>query len=936
MTTALFRALMRGSAALASVILLSLAVDAQQPSASPGARTGRLVGRVLDQESGAGVTDAGVQVVGTTLGVQSGVDGRYQIAGVPAGTVTIQVRRLGYAPKTVTGIQLTPNQTLEQNVSLAPAGVTLAAMVVSAAAEKGSVSEALDAQRTATAIVSSITSEQMSKSADGDAAQAVQRVSGVTVQDNKYVFVRGLGERYTVTQLNGARMPSPEPERRVVPLDLFPTGMLQTITTSKTFTPDQQGDFSGAQVDIKTREFPARRTWSIQTNVGLNPGVTGKDVLDPRGVGGERFANVGGARGLPWLVRSVGNMQQIPLNQGDKNRLVNSFRNVWAPGARTGAPNASTAMSFGGSDPLLGVRVGYLASGTYSYSEEMRTNQRRAQAGRGSSAGSTVELDAFNGQSSNVGVLLGGLFNASVLFGESSRLALSTAYSRTADNEARTERGVFENEAFAARIDRIQYVERAVQSVQLAGEHQLGAMHRLDWSATMSGVRRDEPDRSEFVWEVANAGQPNEQLLWLNSGNGGAVRTFSELTEDSREGKLTYQFNFAKSDRQHLLKVGTLVRRTERDADSRSYSLSAPTASASIRMLRPEEIFDGRFANPNDRVFEIAPLSQGGAYDATDKLNAAFAMAEIAVTDRLRVIGGARFEHDQLTVNAQSTLGQPVTTSKEWTDVLPAVALNVKLSEAQSVRLSLSRTLARPEYRELSPIKSRDVLNGDDLEGNPTLERTQISNADLRWEWYPTSAEVLSVALFAKHFDLPIERVYRAAGANSRFVAYVNAKEAKNFGIELEARKELGFLGSALRPFTIFSNVTFMSSEIALDDSSRSAATNPKRTMVGQAPYVLNLGLTGNTESGNASATLLFNRVGERIDAAGDLPLPDVKELSRNVLDLSLRFPIVAALSGRFDAKNLLDAPYETAQGSVTREFYRVGRTFQLGFVWKP
>ncbi len=936
MNATLLRALIRATTALTGVILFSLGLAAQQPASSPGARAGRLVGRILDQESGAGVTDAGVQVVGTTLGVQSGVDGRFQIAGVPAGTVTIQVRRLGYAPKTVTGIQLAPNQTLEQNVALAPAGVRLEAMVVSAAAEKGSVSEALDAQRTATAIVSSITSEQISKSADGDAAQAVQRVSGVTVQDGRYVFVRGLGERYTVTQLNGARMPSPEPERRVVPLDLFPTGMLQTITTSKTFTPDQQGDFSGAQVDIKTREFPARRTWSIQTSVGLNPGVTGKDVLDARGVGGERFANVGGERGLPWLVRSVGNFQDIALNQGDKNRLVNSFRNVWTPTARTGAPNGSTALAFGGSDPFLGVRIGYLASGTYSYSEEMRTDQRRAQAGRGSAAGSTVELDAFEGHSSNVGVLLGGLFNASVLFGESSRLALSTAYSRTADNEARTERGVFENEAFAARIDRIQYVERAVRSAQLAGEHQLGAMHRFDWSATLSGVRRDEPDRSEFVWEIANAGQPNEQLLWLNSGNGGAVRTFSELTEDAREGKLTYQFNFSRNNRQHLLRVGTLVRRTERDADSRSYSLSAPTASANVRMLRPEEIFDGRFANPNDRVFEIAPLSQGGAYDATDKLNAAFAMAEIAVTDRLRVIGGARFERDELTVNAQSTLGQPVTTAKEWTDVLPALAFNVKLTEAQSVRMSLSRTLARPEYRELSPIKSRDVLNGDDLEGNPDLERTQIANADLRWEWYPTSAEVVSVAVFAKRFDLPIERVYRAAGANSRFVAYVNAKEAQNFGVELEARKELGFLSRALRPFTLFSNVTLMHSEITLDDSSRAAATNPKRTMVGQAPYVLNLGLTGNTETGRASATLLFNRVGERIDAAGDSPLPDVKELPRNVLDISLRFPIVSALSGRFDAKNLLDAPYETVQGSVTRERYLVGRAFQLGFLWKP
>lgn len=926
----LVRSLRRFSILLSGLFVLSVVAESQQ------ARTGRVVGRIVDQESGTGVTDAGVQVVGTTLGVQSGVDGRFQITGVPAGTVTIQVRRLGYTAKTVTGIQLAPNQTLEQNIALVPAGVRLQAMVVSAAAEKGSVSEALDAQRTATAIVSSITSEQISRSADGDAAQAVQRVSGVTVQDARYVFVRGLGERYTVTQLNGARMPSPEPERRVVPLDLFPSAMLQTITTSKTFTPDQQGDFSGAQVDIKTREFPALRTWSIQSTFGLNPRVTGKDVLDPRGVGGEAYALAGHERHLPALVRRVGNFQSFPLNQGDKNLLINSFRDVWTPTARTGAPNGSAALSFGGSDPLLGVRVGYLVSGMYSYSEEIRSDQRRALAGRGNTAGSTVPLDQFAGHASNVSALLGGLANASVLLGQSSRIALSTAYSRTSDNEARTERGDFENEAIAAQIDRIQYVERTIQSAQIAGEHQLGAMHRIDWAATLSGVRRDEPDRSEFVYEVANKGQPNEQLLWLNTGNGGAVRTFSELSEAAREGKLSYQLNFSTHERQHLIKVGALARQTDRDADSRAYSLSAPTAGSNIRALPAEQIFDGRFSGPNDKVFEIAPLSQGGAYTAKDQLRAAFAMAEFALGDRFRLIGGARYEGNELTVNAQSTIGQPVVTSKKWNDVLPALALNVKLSEAQSVRVSLSRTLARPEYRELSPIKSRDVLNGDDLEGNPNLERTQISNADLRWEWYPTSGEVLSLAFFAKRFAKPIERVYRAGGSSSRFVGYVNAKEARNFGVEIEARKDLGFLAPAMRPFTLFSNVTLMDSKITLDDSSRAAATNPSRTMVGQAPYVLNLGLTANTESGAASATILFNRVGERIDAAGDLPLPDVKELPRNVLDLALRFPIAGPLSGRFDAKNLLDAPYETVQGTVTREFWRVGRTFQFGVVWKP
>jgi len=214
---------------------------AQQPTAPAAARTGRIVGQIIDAANGQGLSDAGIQIVGTTLGTSSAIEGRYVIPNVPAGTVTIQVRRLGYAPKTVTGILLDAGQVLEQNITLQAATVKLQVVQTTAANERGTVNEALDQQRTATGIVSSVTAEQITKSPDSDAAQAVQRVSGVTVQDGRYVFVRGLGERYTTASLNGARIPSPEPERRVVPLDLFPSALLQSITTSKTFTPDQPG-----------------------------------------------------------------------------------------------------------------------------------------------------------------------------------------------------------------------------------------------------------------------------------------------------------------------------------------------------------------------------------------------------------------------------------------------------------------------------------------------------------------------------------------------------------------------------------------------------------------------------------------------------------------------------------------------------------------------
>lgn len=919
---------------VATMLAMPLASIVAQQTA---ARTGRIVGRILDARTGEGLTDAGVQIVGTTLGVASGVDGRFQVLDVPSGTVTIQVRRLGFTPKTVTGILLGGDATVEQNIAMEPATLQLQTQVVTADAERGTVSEALDRQRTATGIVNAVTAEQIAKSPDGDAAQAVRRVSGVTVQDGKYVFVRGLGERYTTTTLNGARVPSPEPERRVVPLDLFPSGLLQSITTTKTFTPDQPGDFSGAQVDIRTREFPARRQATYQLTTGLTAGATGNTVLVAPGVGGESFAAAGHARDLPPMLRQAGNFQHVTLDQAQKNQLVGQLRDAWMPLTGRGSPNRSMSVSVGGNDPMLfGHRIGYLASGTYSFTQDVKRDQVRALANRGTTPGSTVEIDRFAGSSGSTGVLWGGLLNLSTMLGSSSRLALNGSYNRTADNEARTERGSFENEGIEARIDRIQYVERAVRAVQLAAEHQLGARNTLEWALSSSAVRRDEPDRSEFVSAIErDATTGVETRRWLNTGNEGAVRTFSTLDEDAHEARADWRGELRALGREHSVKVGGLYRRTDRHADTRAYSISAPGAPTSVRELPPEQLFDGRFTTPTANVFELAPLSQGGSYAARDRLGAAFAMAEMGLTERFRLVGGARMERDRLSVDATSTLGTPVSTDRDWTDVLPSLALNVALTGHQNLRVSATRTVARPEYRELSPIKSRDVLNGDDVEGNPDLERTRIVNGDLRWEWYPDATEIVSVGVFAKRFDHPIERVYRAAGSGTRTVFFLNAESADNYGIELELRKGLAFLGAPFRPLSFFTNVTAMQSRIHLGDSTGASATNPSRRMVGQAPYVVNAGLTYSPGDGGRSATLLFNRVGERIDAAGDKPLPDVLALPRNVLDFSLRFPLVGGVAARFDARNLFDAPYTVMQGTVTRESYRVGRVFQLGLSWR-
>ncbi|MBC7844289.1 MAG: TonB-dependent receptor [Gemmatimonadaceae bacterium] len=901
---------------------LSNAGDAQTPAAARS----RITGRVLDPQ-GAGMSDVGIQVVGTTIGALSGVDGRYTVVGVPAGTVTLLARRIGYGSKTITGIVVAAGQTVEQNIAMAPAALQLATATVTATQERGSVSAALDRQRSAVAIINTVTAEQISKSPDADAAAAVGRVSGVNVQDGKYVFVRGLGDRYTTSSLNGARLPSPEPERKVVPLDLFPASLIQSVTTSKTFTPDQPGDFAGAAVNIQTKEFPARRTLVMSSSAGYNAAISGKSTITAGNAGLDYFAFGGDKRQLPTIIRDQGSFNPQP-GQGLVNSLLGTFRNRWSARPSTGSGNGSFGMSVGGNDPILGQRIGYLLSGNYSVQQNIKRDQVRAYA---AARQGIEEVDRFEGTSAGTGVLWGGLANFSTYLGRNTKLSLNNTYNRTSDNDARVESGISENLGLDLDITRLQYVERMIRSSQLKAEHSLfGGAHEFDWSATASGVTRREPDRSEIVYSRVGAAAPE----WLAIGTESAVRTFGDLNENTYEGAANYRMTFFEPGKELKVKFGGLYRSTSRDAENFVYSAQGLGLDNADRRLAPEEIFDGRFTQPGENALSLVPLSQGGSYTAEDRLAAGYLMFNWQLRENVNVITGARYEASSVEVIGTPTLGAPIRTNPKFNDVLPSLAITYKATENQNLRFSVSQTVARPEYRELAPLRFRDVLGGDNVEGNANLIRSLVRNVDLRWEWFPSRSEVLSVSLFGKQFDNPIERIYLAT-SGTRVVTFQNAKSATNYGIELEARTALTKLSPSLENVTIFSNATIMQSEITLRQGLTST-TNANRAMVGQAPYMVNGGVTWNTSSGSTSATLLYNVIGARIVDAGVVPLPDVKELPRNVLDLSLRFPVVRGLAGRIDARNLLDAQYRTKQGLVTRESYYTGRLFSFGLNWQP
>jgi hypothetical protein len=910
------------AAYLTSAIAVFLVATVTQPGSAQG--TGRVVGQVVDAEKGSPIAGAVLEAVGAGIQTQSGFDGRYTLTNVPSGPARIRARFIGYQAKVVEGVEVPEGGAVQQDIALTVQVVELEEITVAAAAERGTVNRALEEQRYAVNVVSSVTAEQISRSPDSDAGQAVQRVSGVTVQDGKYVFVRGLGERYTTTSLNGARIPSPEPEKKVVPLDLFPAGLLEGITTSKTFTPEQSGDFSGAQVNLKTREFPARRMGTLSVGIGLTTEATGVDLVRAPRTGREWLGYGGSVRQIPAVVREAGDL--TTLTPAEVNQVTAAFRNSWSARRSSGQPNGSFGVSIGGEDPVLGQRFGYLGSFSYSMTQEVRNQESRAQA-EAQAGGRQTPFNAYAGSTGRVSVLWGGMLNLSTRIGTGTKVTLTNTYNRSADNEATVLRG--HDEEFNTDLERtrLTFIERSVRSNQLAAEHLLGERHFLDWSVTSSGVTRDEPDRSDLAYTLTN-GQPD---LWFGAPRS-ANRTFSTLDETGWNLTGNYRLLLGPVANPVTFKVGAAWRSTSRDADSRSYDIINSSLTPAERRAQAEDIFDGAYAR-SGRLF-LQPNANAGRYSADERISAGYGQVEVPFARRFRLIGGARMERWNLQLSTTDPFGAVVPVpSKLKTDLLPALALNVTLSESQSLRLSATKTVSRPEYREIAPIQSFDFGGFLITVGNANLERALVKNLDVRWEWYPRGGEVVSVGLFGKFFDRPIERAIQPA-AGQNIITFINAEKANNYGVELELRKRLDFLAAGGTGWTLFTNATLMKSEITPGNTATISLTELHRPMVGQAPYVVNAGLTWLSPSAAWTTTLLYNVVGKRVVEAGATPLPDTYELERHVIDFSLQAPFFFGASVKFDAKNLLDAPYRQRQGEVTTLRYKAGRSFGLGIRW--
>lgn len=905
--------------------------------------TGVISGRVVDAQSARPLVSAQVSIEGGA-GTLTNVDGRYILRGVPVGVHEVRVQVIGYANKTITGVAVGPGRPATLDITMETAALELEGLTVSAAAERGSTSSLLMERARATVVQDAIGSDQISRSPDGDAAAALKRVPGLSVVDGKFAYVRGLGERYSSTTLDGAPLASPVPDKKVIPLDLFPSGFLESIVTAKSFSPDQPGDYAGGLVQLRTKDFPTLRVLSLSVSGGWNSVSTFADGLGYAGSGLDVVGFDDGLRDLPAAVPRDVPLTSAYIASADLYEIGRSFGGDWGPTPQEGlAPNTSVGLSFGDDLDLGGDRrLGFILSASYGRSVSVKKNLvERVFAASG---GSDPELD-YTGEQTERSVTLGGMFNVTYQPSSTSQIKLATLYNRIADDASRILTGFQLDANTDLRNTRIRYLGQSLLNAQLSGEHVLGFLGdaSFDWRGGFSRASRYEPNTREVLYRRL----PDGRFAFENFVQSGSI-FHQDMVDDGLSGGVSLSLPFEFRGEAADIAVGGSFNRRTRDAYTRRFRFT-PSAGAvigsEIRTLEPNRLFARQNIGPGGFQIQEATFRTDN-YDAEENIGAGFVRADIELLPRLKASGGVRVETTRQEVAPhdffESGLDPLPGADRSSTDLLPALNLTWEVVDGFNLRSSISRTLARAELRELAPFSFADYAGGYLVSGNPRLELSLIRNYDLRAEWFPTASAVLAVSGFYKEFDSPLEAV--VLPSTELIKSWVNADGATNIGVELEARSDLGFLSDALANVSLNANLTLVSSDVSTGSVARIhipgtgdvdlAVVDRERPLQGQSPYVVNLGLSWFEPGSGASASVLFNRFGERIDAVGGQGTPDIYEEGRNQLDVVVEAPLLRGWTAKLSAGRILGNQVEYTQGGDVLRSWDQGRTLSLGFSW--
>jgi hypothetical protein len=911
-------------------------VETPDPSRPPPAGKGAVWGVVKSRKDKETLLEALVTVLGRKDYATTDDEGRYRLELSP-GTYQLRVLYELHRPARVKNVRIVAGRVARIDVTLDPDETAVEEVTaVEADVERASAATQLFLRKNAAQASDSIGAQDIAKTPDRNAADAVKRVVGTTVVDGRYIFVRGLGDRYTTTMLNGSPLPSPEPDRQAVPLDMFPTLVLADLTVSKTFTPDMPGDFAGGLLDIHTRDLPNKFLLQANLGVGANTESTFGHRLSYPGGKWDWLGFDDGSRKLPSEVpaQRVTRLTpdgQLNPNVGPTGRATNGPMET---DRAFNLPHGSGSFVVGDSWKLGGQRVlGYTAGFTYTRRFVQRNDEiLRTYGLDAQNPGQLKLLNDYRAETGTDIVTWSGLGTVSCAFDNDNKIALTGLYSRNSEKEGRIITGFNEEQSNDIVDERIRFVNRSLTYAQLRGEHRFRKLDaaQLDWTLLRARAQLSDPNLRETVY----VGDGQGGFSFRESTQSGQ-HFYARQAETTQSVGLNWTQPLAKGEGAAKIKFGSLVTRRGRSFDARRFRfLRLPSADPSVFRQSPNALFVDENVGKAIEVEEWT--SPTDSYAARYDVLAAYAMTDVALTSTLRLVAGERIENAQQTIQSYDRFA-PTTTLAESklnrTDLLPSATFIYKLTEEQNLRLGATRTVARPQLRELAPFIFSDFFGAREILGNPNLDRTTILNLDARWEIFPRVGEVLAVSVFHKRFYDPIEPVIIPTSRG--VVSFQNAKGAVNTGVELEARKSLDFVTDHLKELGILGNVTFVHSRVDLGEGG--IQTSSSRPLAGQSPYVVNVALDWTHEKTKTRARVLYNVSGPRIAQVGQNGLPDVYEQPRHIVDLSFAQGLGKNLDLRFTVENLLDSPVRFTQGeddTFLVQRYSLGQTFWLNLTY--
>jgi outer membrane receptor protein involved in Fe transport len=910
-------------------------------------------GYVRDSETSEPVIGAAVLVKGTTVGTSTDIDGYYDIQGLSGGKYTLEFRFLSY--KTVEIECETIDTITRLDVSLDNDDILIGEIVVSARTHSNTETAMLTTIKSLPQVTSGISAAQIVKSPDRIASEVVRRVPGVTIIDDRFVIVRGLAQRYNNAWINGLAVPSTETDSRAFPLDLVPSSQIDNLLVYKSPSPEIPGDFSGGFVKITSKGVPDENRTEFTYTTGFNTQTHGNDFrMNP----GSSTDFLGFDRNKRTLSSHFPAHLGTITNPGEISRLTKGgFNNDWRIKTMEPFPDQRFSLMIARRKETAGSKtIGNITTFTYSNTLKGVEGMKNARYGIYSAqTDMPVFLDNYYDNQYSNDVRLGILHNWSFVLNPFHRIEFKNLLNILGRNRLTERTGIKDMSSMYYREQtEILYSSRQTYNGQFSGTHDLSSNRILTWDIGYSYAGKTEPDR-RIVTNQAGVGRIED--IPVPTGNENITRYFQDLYDHTISGAVNFNRTFREISFKPILKTGIYGEYHNRNYHVREFIYRYDNLSYDERQfylkLPFEEMLNEKYLGA-DKVYIDEITRKTNNYDASVLHGAGYAAFEIPL-GKLVIYTGVRIENHYTKLTRDRSDAQDLTLMTEKTindlDCLPSANLVYKFSEKHQLRMAYGRSVNRPELRELSPTVYFDFDLFNEIGGNENLKKASIDNLDLRYEFYPLFGETVSLGVFYKHFKNPIEWTFIDMGGSLRY-NYENAEAAESWGVELDVRKNLDFIG--IRGFSLVLNTAWIENRVHFKPGE--IVSESDRPMQGQSPYVVNAGLYYQSENQGLNISLLYNRIGKRIVGLGksnsinpdiNTLIPDSYEMPRNALDFTIGKTIGKNIELRCSVRDILSeaivykqfpkfekdgAIYHREQ--ITRQ-YNPGQSISVGVVLK-